>query len=553
MRTCRLFLSTTVLATTFALSTRASAAEGYALPDNDVVMRAIVAELDRSMEHLVLEGLPRPYFIQFNAEDRLTLDIRAAYGGLVRSDRSRYRMLTSRVRVGSFQLDNTNVGRGFGARAMLPLDDDYLAVEHAAWEATDSDYKQAVEVLARKQAYLKQKNVEERPDDFSPADPVKAIERSAEIGLDRAQWERNLQTLSARFKQYPDVRSADVSFFAGAVNNWVVNSEGTRVRTGDTGFHLRFRADIQAEDGMELDDTRTYLGLTADGLPPMEQLTADIDDLCTKLVATSKAPVLDHYTGPVLFDAEAAGRAFESLLAEGLSATPIPLGAATDRSFEKKIGRRILPRSFHVYDDPGPKSFEGTLLAGAYTYDDEGVAPQRVELVEKGILKTLVAGRAPTKQIKRTTGHCRGAGFGDASPTIGCLYMEDANGLSPAELKQELIQAARDEGLEFGLRIASMEGGSRGSLGTPIHTYRVFVEDGREELVRGLEFLPVEPRSMKHIVAAGRERKVVNSMSGVSVSIIAPAVLFEELDLSKSEREFDKRPFLPSPLQRERS
>jgi len=542
-----------VLATcSVATVTTTLGAEVHALPDNDVMMKAIVTELDRSMEHLVLDGLPKPYFMQYNAEDRLTIDIRGAYGGLVRSHENRYRTITSHVRVGSFKLDNTNLGRGFGVRALLPVDDDYVPLRQAVWRATDEDYKRAVELLARKQAYLKQKSVEERPDDFSPAEPVRAIERSAEIGLTRSDWERTVQTLSARFKAHPDIRDSDVTFFAGAVNNWVVNSDGTRLRTGDFGVHLKFRADIQAEDGMELDDSRAYLALGVDGLPPVAKLLADVDDLCNRLVALSRAAVLEHYTGPVLFEPAAAGRVFEALLADGLSATPIPLGGGNDTSFGKKIGRRILPRSFHVFDDSTSTTFDDTILAGSYTYDDEGVPPSRVELVEKGVLKTLVSCRAPTKEIKKTTGHCRGGAFGDPMPTPGCLYVESSERLSAEELRGELIQAARDEGLEYGLRVESMEGGRYGALGRPIFAYKVYVEDGREELVRGLEFQPVEPRSMKHILAAGSQRKAVNSLEGVSISVISPAVLFEELDLSKTDRELDKRPFLPSPLQRDR-
>ena len=74
---------------------------------------------------------------------------------------------------------------------------------------------------------------------------------------------------------------------------------------------------------------------------------------------------------------------------------PLGSGGFRDGSLEKRIGARILPRSFSVYDDPGPEKFVDTLLAGAYTFDDEGVPAQRVQLVEEGVLKTLLLSRAP--------------------------------------------------------------------------------------------------------------------------------------------------------------
>ena len=95
-----------------------------------------------------------------------------------------------------------------------------------------------------------------------------------------------------------------------------------------------------------------------------------------------------------------------------------------------------------------------------------------------------------------------------------------------------------------------MRSGGGGELGNPIYAYKVYVDDGHEELIRGMEFLPVEPRSLKRLLAAGIERKVYNSSAGVSHSVIAPAILFDELELTKIEREFDKLPIMKSPAQR---
>ena len=117
--------------------------------EGDVLMRALADELARSMDKLALDDLPRPYFIQYRAEDRVSYTMNAAYGGLTSSDRRHTRSFSSRVRVGSYEMDNTNVGGGYGARASLPLDDDYVAIRHAIWQATDADYTRAIEVFTR--------------------------------------------------------------------------------------------------------------------------------------------------------------------------------------------------------------------------------------------------------------------------------------------------------------------------------------------------------------------------------------------------------------------
>jgi predicted Zn-dependent protease len=274
--------------------------------------------------------------------------------------------------------------------------------------------------------------------------------------------------------------------------------------------------------------------------------------MAVSLVASAESPVVEQYTGPVLFEPKAAGAVFDALLADKLCARPLPIGARwDDNSLEKKIGLRILPRSFSAYDDPGPQWFEKTLLAGAYQFDDEGTPTKRVDLVDKGILQTMLASRAPTDKIKQTTGHGRGGGMSDTQAMIGCLYLQDDNGLSREELRNELILAAKDEGLAFGLRIESMQPGRGDALGDPIQAYKVFVADGHEEPVRGLKFLPVQTRALKRLLAAGRDRDVYNNMSPIGTSIVTPAILFEELELTKVEQEFDKLPILPSPLNRD--
>lgn len=526
-------------------------AGGPSTASDDVVLRAMEDELSRSMDRLALKGLPKPYFIQLRARDRRVHSISAAYGGLQRSDERRLRDFVSRARVGDMTLDNTNFGRGTGRSSVLPLDDDYRALRHAMWLTLDEDYKQAVEALTAKTAYLKNTHVEERPDDFSPAPVVQSLETRPEIAFDRSGWERRIGEISARFADFPKIQDADVNLIAGVETEWLVNSEGSRVRSSDTGFWIRIQAEIQAEDGMRLADSRTFLAERPEQIPTTEVLRAAVDDLCRQLVALAEAPTVEQYSGPVLLEAKAAATAFEGLLGDRVVARAPPIGSGgRDETFEKKLGLRVLPRSFQVYDDPRTRMLGDVVLAGSYRVDAEGTPPQRVSLVEKGVLKTLVSGRAPTRKVKGTTGHARAQGYSDARATIGCLYIADDNGLSSDDLRKELLDAAREEGLEFALRVTAVEESSGDGIGDPIYAYKVDAQTGVETLVRGLKFQPVEPKTLKRILAGGTTPEVHNSLSGVATSVIAPAILFEELDLTKSQQEFDKPPILPSPATR---
>ncbi len=70
--------------------------------------------------------------------------------------------------------------------------------------------------------------------------------------------------------------------------------------------------------------------------------------------------------------------------------------------------------------------------------------------------------------------------------------------------------------------------------------------------MRGAEIAHVDLKAFKHVLAAGDKPYVRNSVSGLDgTTVVTPALLFEELDLAKVDRDFDKPPLLPTPLARE--
>jgi hypothetical protein len=550
--------------------------------DEDVVFKALNDELKRSMT-LRLEDLAQPYFIQYAVDDTRTHRITATFGALVRSDQDHSRVLHSLIRVGNHDLDNSNFAgqRGGGRRAVsasieLPLDDSYPALRQAIWRATDYQYKDAVETLTQKRAYMKDRNIQDRPRDFTKTDSVSVIKDRVNLSLERATWEDYVRRLSARFREFGHIQDADISLVAETETRYLVNSEGSRMRSGRTEAVLRITAEAQADDGERLTDHLAYCAATPQQLPPLAEVMTDVGQMADRLAAAIRAPVLEDYTGPVLIDGLAAAQFFRQLVARGVAGQADPVGSSrratqgTD-DLESRLGKRILPPTFQIYDDPRNATFKEAFLCGHYDFDDEGVPAQRVNLVVDGKLEGMVMSRAPTKQFAQSNGHGRRNGGEAPRSAMGCLYIESAKGESPADLKKELREAAEAEGLKFGLRITSLQnraastaqtfggrggfgrgGGAPGvtrTIGDPITIYKVYVADGHEEPVRGCEFNSVDVRSLRKIIAAGNVPVIHNSTGGSSPpsSVIAPAVLFEELELSRIKRETEKKPIIEAP------
>jgi hypothetical protein len=545
-----------------------------AAPDSDTLFKALNDELQRSMT-LRLEDLDSPYFIQYAVDDTVIERVAASYGALSRSEPSRSRSLQTLVRAGALELDNSNFtgGRGgFGRRGSseLPLDDGYLALRQAIWRATDSHYKSAVETLTQKRAYLKDRTIEERPPDFTKANVVTSLQEHVSLTFDRKVWEDYVRRISAKFAEHRHIQNSEARLTAGVENRYLLNSEGSRLRYGFSEVLLRVTAEAQAADGERLSDQLVYFAKTPAQLPSIDTVLADVRKLAERLAQTLRAPVLKDYTGPVLMDGAAAPQIFRQLLSRGIAGQVDPVGSQRrnvpgTEDLEKRLGKRVLPTSFHVYDDPRSPAFQGAPLAGHYLFDDEGVPAQRVEIVTNGKLQGMVMSRTPTKRFTQSTGHGRRSSSEPPRSMAGCLYIESSETKSPEDLKKALLKAADDEGLEYGLRIASLRGrdgdivvsrfgrGAPGrGVGDPISVYKVYVADGREELVRGCEFRSLDERNLRRILAAGNIPFVDNhAMSSTpSSSVIAPAVLFEEMELSRIDRESEKKPIIEAPQAR---
>lgn len=559
-RTC---LVVFILALTAGLPARAAQNVQEEM-EQDVVLRALVDELTRNQEGLKLEDLQRPYFIEFGLGDGVQMWVAAELGAVLNHSTHRARQLRTDMRVGSYELDNTNFGGGYGwdrGGATLPVEDDYNAIRQAIWWATDRKYKSVVEAFEKKKAFMESKMIEDKPNDFSREDPVIHFEpRVRRLDLALEPLEKLAVALSTVFKDYPELLESGVMLYAGVGNDYLVNTEGTRLRRARLFCTLLVQASVQADDGMELADSFDVMVRSLDQLPAQAELEERCRKMAEKLTQVKQAPKLDAYSGPVLFEPEAAIHILSSMLVGRFSGGQRPVGSSSSPDdFEKKIGKRILPRSVNVVDDPTLAELEGELVMGHYQYDDQGVIARPVQLVEEGRLQALLMSRNPSKLSDKSTGHGRGGWSPRAS--VGCLMMTADDGADEATLIEELLEACADEDLKYGIQVTSLGnvGGGEGGRGgrgrggggsTPLVMHKVF-PDGKEELVRGAQFAHFDLQAFKRLLAVGDKLAVVNQGRGAQGrTIAAPALLFEELDLAEIDRDFDKPPILPAPLAR---
>ena len=558
---------------------------------DDALLRAMRAEVDRARDLRVV-SLEPPYYIEYSVYDSRLLSIAATLGALdgVRDEHGRLPRI--RVRVGDYKFDNGNYIYSdslLAARYALgpfPIDSHELALRQYFWLATDVAYKSALQAIARKQAALRNLTVTDQISDFAKAAPITLVLPASRQAIDQEVWKTRVRSLSALFAAYPLVSASVAEFQSSQGSFYFVNSEGSTVRVPEDTVSFHVRATALAPDGMLLRDSTSILAHDLGNLPAEPELRRATEAVAENLTALARAPLGESYTGPVMFEPLAAAQLLADLFGRNLGQRRRPVtepGRAlsfTESEFEGRVGSRILPDWMDIVDDPTAKEWNGRPLFGDYLVDLEGVTPAPLVIVEKGTLRNMLATRQPVKGHEESNGRARlFANFGANAPAFGNLIVRATGTSTLAELKQKLIDLCRQGNKPYGLLIRKMDfpstasggeyrriaarmaqdGGAGRMVSLPLLLYRVY-PDGREELVRGLRLKGTSTRSLRDIVAAGGDPALFDyqengwpfAVSGAAsfvaeCSVVAPGLLFEELQLERWEEEMPKLPIVPPP------
>jgi hypothetical protein len=518
----------------------------HAAAKGDGLLEALLAELDRSKAQLKMDQVQAPYYIEYRVNEVEDIGAEAAYGALLQNQHIHVRVLRVVVRIGDYMQDSY-FGRGQGESSILPLDNDPIALRHQIWLATDDAYKAAGQALAEKQAAMKQFSADPNPvDDFAKSPKMIAVEPTAALKIDEAVWKKTLEDVTSLYKQYPDVQTVTASARFSAINEYLVNSEGTVTRSGKTTYSVQLSSSAQAADGMRLSRSPAFMVARPEELPTRDALMGEAKKMLETVVALRQAPIVEEeYRGPVLFGADAADDIVSSLIGQNLLGQKPQLGKPnrTTGAFATSYKTRVLPNFLSVVDDPTLKDFQGKSLVGSYAVDSEDVKAQAVNTIENGMLANYLVGRQPIRDFPTSNGHGRAAPGAFPGPSLGVLLVKSSDAQAPDELKKKVIQMVKEQGKEYGYRVETLGPGN-----APRLLYRVYAKDGHEELVRGAVFNELDIRAIRNdLIAVGDDPLVSNRAGGAPTTIISPSLLFGELEVKRADTSKDKLPDYPAP------
>lgn len=525
------------------------------------IISAMQDELRRSMAELRMKDEAPPYFIAYEVLDRTLFEVAGRLGAVIEDQPRRVRTLRAEVRVGDYAFDSSRfVLQGFGGAALTgetavaPLDDNYSAIRREIWMTTDAAYKRAVAVFARKKAAFQNRAASNPLPDFSKETPVETILPIPFMAPDDGRTEAGsrARVASAAFADYPDVDISEALITKVQGTRYYLNSEGFKSVTPIRIVELSMYGEAQAGDGMPVRRTLRLLAPTVDDLPPGQELAARAKDLASEVSAVRAAPFGEEFAGPVMIEGVGSPQFFSETLVQMLQARRPP-DAENPRMmqggvspFLNRTGLRVMADAFAVRDTPSLTTFEGKPLSGSYAVDDEGLKASDVTLVEKGRLATLLTARTPQRNFPQSNGHGR-----SGVVLAGVLRIESTQAIPAAELKQKYLALLRAQNRPFGYIVRGVSPDSDGN-GPGIDSLVRVTVDGQESPVRGMRFGSVPPTAFRDLAEASQEQAVYSYRAGSvsAVSVIAPSVIFEELEIQRVRDILQKPPVVPSPLRK---
>src|SRR5580658_8324873 len=227
-------------------------------PAVPAVLTAMQEEIDRSMATFS-KGDPSSYFISYTVADRQASDVSGSNGALLSSSDNRARWLEVQTRVGTQQLDDTHK---LGDRppswtspgTTTVLDDDIPVLRREIWRETDRQYRAASEALIKVKTsqQVEVQTAEGAAPDFSKESPHTYLGPQVEIHVDRKPWEERVRRYTAAFSKSPATLNSIATFSAQGVNQYQVNSEGTKLGFGQIHYRLELYVQSKAPDGMDI-------------------------------------------------------------------------------------------------------------------------------------------------------------------------------------------------------------------------------------------------------------------------------------------------------------
>ncbi|MBA4054133.1 MAG: hypothetical protein C0490_05425, partial [Marivirga sp.] len=538
----------------------------------DSLMTILESELNREFKELKKAPIPA-YYIDYYVDDMEYATLNASFGSLIQSSTNKNRILATRVRVGDYEFDNTHPvslresnimpPQGGMGPVMLPYENKPLAIQFGLWQATQNEYRQALEALKiLRNSSARRDTASMRVSDFSKEEPSVFIDqplKELSSYFDPKVWEEKIKKYSAPFLKNPDLIESDVNLRVSGERKYFISTEGTKIVQNFSSAYINISGSIRASDGDIVPMHLSYFAPLPSGFPSDDKIVKDVENMVELLTQLKNAPLAEPYSGPAILLAQTAGVFFHEIFGHRIEGHRLK-NEFDGQTFKARLNEPVLPKTLNVYFDPTLSVIDGKPVNGFYRYDDEGIKSRRVNVVENGVLKNFLMSRTPLEKLTHSNGHGRAALGATPVSRQSNLVVETSKAISLAEMRKMLLKECRKQGKPYGYFFKEVVGGftvtDRYNPNAfnifPTVVYRIYADGRPDELVRGVDMIGTPLAMFAEIQAAANDHDTFIGFCGaesgsVPVSATAPSLFVRRIETQKKPRQHQETTLLARP------
>ncbi len=524
----------------------------------DKIIPILKKEAKRALS-MKLRGFPKPYYCSFLLRDTNWFNTWASNGSLYKRKSDKNRNVYCDLRVGSYRydqvsdgglLDNDKEEHSYD-NVTMPIDDtDYQGLQIAIWKLLEEKFKEALSDYNLKEAArVSTIDTAREFNSFYKLPKEKFIKYSRPEKVDEQLWVNFCKQASKWISTLSGLTSSYVDFDSNQETKIFVSTENRIIVEHYQTYSLMVGLIKLTKEGVQLTQELVLNTGSQKELPTLSNFKKQVLEKHKQLISLSRAKKIHSFSGPVLLAPKASGVLFHEAIGHRLEGNRL-LSTGEGQTFKGQIGKKILDMPIKIHDNPRVKKFNGKICIGAYDFDDEGCPAKDAVLIKDGILKDFLSSRASFKKKDFIpNGHGRNKKFQRPISRMAVTIVEGKKGLSFDELKKLLVKEIKKQNKNFGMIVYETSGGE---TDTSSYDFQAFAgeisyatlvyADGKEETVRGVDFVGTPLQALNNIIGVGDTLYQDNGYCGaesgfVPVTTISPAILLSNLELQTKDEE----------------
>lgn len=539
------------------------------LNSNDVVLKAMIDEINRNQKKLYQNDFPKPYFISYSVFDEESCEISSFFGSITSKSQNKNRTAKIDLRIGDISFDNSNFVtnlRDYRPKYFfINIDDNYDAIRWGLWYLSDEAYKEACEVYSKKKAYRQKRDIKITYPEISFPKTIKKnfTNNNESFNLSCNSYELLMKALSSSLKKYPQIKSADFNLvFKNSILRYA-NSHESYFKKPSSSIVLTLNLEVQDEKGYIRKDEKEFIYMSENEFK--ENIKNDVEFYLNGISAIYYSSEIDYFLGPAIFKNDAAAQLLNYLFVRNISFYPVP--ETENESYlyyyydvpklTERLNKKVFSGFINIYDDPTVEIYNSKKLSGYYVIDDEGFIPERLTLVENGVLKNIYSSSRPSKYYLTSNGRGRGGKNMYVYPFSSNVFVKSNKKYS------DFFSKALDYAKELNYdevaiieRLAPNLDDKEKGLPAPLIIYLFNLKTGEKKYLTNIEFDAATLRMLRDIEFTSEEEYVYNFFqkgpfyydSKVLSSIVTPReILVREVELIKTQNKPNRKPYIPHP------